>query len=277
VLHRVTPAASATDAEPRRVLVVCPWSPGRERTVAKFAEGQLANVRLGPGISFEFRMAKLSPDVWDNYHDLMLADVGALEAGLDAQREGYDAVVVETIGDSGVEQLRAVLDIPVVGAGQASHLAAMMLGRRFSVIVVWEGFRLIHERTLRNYGWEDRCASIRCLDMKPGEPDFADMFGGREERFYPALAELAELCVAEDGADTIVLGSTTMYAAYPYLRDRLPVPVVEPAAASYKAAESLLALGLTQSRAAYAPATSPLADVLHPMFETGRRWPPPAG
>ena len=70
----------------------------------------------------------------------------------------------------------------------------------------------------------------------------------------------------------LMLGSTTFYAAYPYLRERMPVPVIEPARVSYKAAESLVALGLTHSRAAYRPATVPLREMVHAMAEAGRRW-----
>ena len=252
--------------------MLCPWAPGREEMIEKFSAGQLSNVELLPDVTLDFRMAKLAPDVWDNYYDLMLADLGLVMLGANAESEGYDAVVIETIGDGGLEELRSLLAIPVVGAGQASHLLAMQLRRTFSILVVWDGFKLIHQRTLRRYGWSDRCASIRALDMKPGEPDFADMFGGREDRFYPALAELAQQCVDEDGADVIVLGSTTMYAAYRYLREALDVPVVEPAAASYKAVESLLALGLTHSRHAYASVTAPLSEALQAMSDAGARW-----
>lgn len=255
-----------------RVLVLCPWVPGRQEVIETVSSGQLAGASFSPTVAFDFRLAKFSPDDWDNYHDLMLADLSLLELGLDAERDGYDAVVIETIGDGGLEQLRAVLDIPVIGAGQASHLMAMALGRRFSILVVWEGFSLIHERTLRTYGWADRCASIRCLDMQRGEPDFTDMFGGREERFYPALLELAEHCITHDGADTIILGSTTMYKAHAYLRERLSVPVIEPAAVAYKAAETMLALGLTHSRAAYRRAAMPYADVVHGMLDSARMW-----
>jgi Asp/Glu/hydantoin racemase len=256
----------------KKVLVLCPWSLGREHTIEKFSKGQLSNVALLPGVTLDFRMTRLSPDVWDNYYDLMLADFGLVLLGAEAEREGYDGVVIETIGDGGLEELRSLLDIPVVGSGQAAHLTAMQLGRRFSILVVWEGFKLIHERTLRRYGWSDRCASIRALDMKPGEPDFTDMFGGREERFYPALAALARRCIDEDGADVIVLGSTTMYAAYRYLREMLEVPVIEPAAAAYKAMDGLLALQLTHSRRAYAPATAPLDDIRRAMGAAAARW-----
>jgi Asp/Glu/hydantoin racemase len=56
----------------------------------------------------------------------------------------------------------------------------------------------------------------------------------------------------EDGADVICLGSTTMHQAHSYLSEALPVPVINPGPLTYKLAETMLALGLTQSRRAYA-------------------------
>ena len=55
----------------------------------------------------------------------------------------------------------------------------------------------------------------------------------------------------EDGAEVICIGSTTMHQAVPYLRENLPVPVINPGPLTYKLAEMLLGLGLTQSRKAY--------------------------
>jgi allantoin racemase len=42
-----------------------------------------------------------------------------------------------------------------------------------------------------------------------------------------------------------------MHQAHGYLRDQLPVPVINPGPLTYKLAETMLALGLTQSRQAY--------------------------
>jgi allantoin racemase len=260
------------NATPTRILVVCPWSPGREAIIDRFSTAQLDGGRWLPDVTFDFRMTKTAPDLWDNHHDLLLADLALVEPALEAQEEGYDAVVLESIGDGGLDELRAVLDIPVVSAGQAAHLLALQLGRRFSVLHIWEGLELIHRRALRMHGWEDRCASIRWLEMTAAELNFADMFGPRRDHVCAALAELGTRCIEEDGADVLLLGSTTLYPAFGYLRDRMPVPVIEPAVAAYKAAESLVALGLTHSRAAYRPATVPLKEMVHAMVDAGRRW-----
>ena len=39
---------------------------------------------------------------------MVLADVGILEAGLDAEKEGFLAVCIDTMSDSGVSALRSV-------------------------------------------------------------------------------------------------------------------------------------------------------------------------
>jgi allantoin racemase len=70
------------------------------------------------------------------------------------------------------------------------------------------------------------------------------------------LIESATNCVEEDGADVIVLGSTTMHEAAAALSERLPVPVINPGPTAFKLAETMLALGLTHSRMAN-PTSSP--------------------
>ena len=44
------------------------------------------------------------------------------------------------------------------------------------------------------------------------------------------------------------MGSTTMHQAVPYLRENLPVPVINPGPLTYKLAECCIGLGLSQSR-----------------------------
>ena len=87
-----------------KVLVIVPFA---------FGEGGLANrraqmqaVKLGPEIDFEFRGVKAGPALFDSYHDLAIADVALFEAGKNAQEEGYDAVCIDTMSDSGMNALR---------------------------------------------------------------------------------------------------------------------------------------------------------------------------
>ena len=59
-------------------------------------------------------------------------------------------------------------------------------------------------------------------------PDNQSLMSGKEETVFPLLYQAAMRCVEEDGADVILLGSTTMHQAHAYLDERLPVPVINP-------------------------------------------------
>jgi allantoin racemase len=217
------------------------------------------------GTEFVFRGVVVGPLTYDNYQDWLLAEFGILQAGCNAVAEGFDAVCIDTLSDAGVNALRSALDIPVVGAGQAAYLMALALGRRFSILTQWQPWFAIYEKGLHEAGIRDRCISMRSVDLRP---DLENLLGGKEEQVLPILLAEAQNCVA-DGADVIVLGSTTMHQAHAYLSRSLPVPVVNPGPASYALAHSLHTLGERgHSRVAFQRADAD-ADLLREMAGSG--------
>ncbi|MEO3388592.1 aspartate/glutamate racemase family protein [Mesorhizobium sp. CAU 1741] len=229
-----------------RVLVVVPF-PMDEGNVAK-RRAQLDAVRLGDGISFDYRPVRIAPANYVSQQDSVLADVGILEAGMTAQAEGYDAVCIDTVSDSGMSALRSVLDIPVIGPGRHAMLAALMLGERFSILAMWDRWRHLYTKTLAELGLQHKCASIRSAGLQPNNQS---LLAGKEDEFFPALHKAAMRCVEEDGADVILLGSTTMHEAHAYLAERLPVPIINPGPLTYRLAEAAIKLRLPHSRASY--------------------------
>src|SRR5712691_12907003 len=119
-----------------RVLVIVPFPLGESGIANRAA--QLEKVELGPGIEFDFRGVRAGPALLDSGHDTGLAEIALAEVGIRAQEEGYDAVCIDTMSDSGVNVLRSFLDIPVIGPGRASYLTALMLGDTFSVLTLSE-------------------------------------------------------------------------------------------------------------------------------------------
>ena len=93
------------------------------------------------------------------------------------------------------------------------------------------------------------------------------LLAGKEDEIFPALEALARSCIKEDGADVILLGSTTMHQAHGFLAERLPVPVINPGPLSYKLAEAALGLGLTHSRVAYPVSPAPMPELLRAMLD----------
>jgi allantoin racemase len=228
-----------------RVCVLVPFALD-ETGLANRRQQQLS-VRLSPDMALEYKPVKAGPALYDSYHDYVLADFAMLEAGLEAADEGYDAICIDTMSDSGANALRSLLDIPVITPGRASYLTALMLGDRFSVLTQWDGWIALYTKGVREYGLSERLVSVRSINTLP---DVENLLGGKEDVVFPKLRAAGLQCV-EDGADVICLGSTTMHQAHAYLADKLPVPVINPGPLTYKLAETMLSLGLTHSRHAY--------------------------
>ncbi len=227
-------------------------------------EAQLEAVQFGPGIEFHFRPVRAAPANYTSEHDAVLADVSILDTCKSAQEEGYDAVCIDTMSDSGLAAARSLLDIPVIGPGRASMLAALMLGERFSILIMWERWRHLYRKTIAELSLGARCASIRSIGVTP---DNQALLAGKEEQVFPLLLEAARACVEQDGAEVILLGSTTMHQAHGYLAARLPVPVINPGPLTYKLAEATLALGLKHSRKAFPKPLVPRVDMIDAFFK----------
>lgn len=150
--------------------------------------------------------------------------------------ERFDAVVVAAFGDPGLAGLREALPIPVTGLTEAALASASLLGQRFSIVAISQRIRAWYRETVQHIGLEGRLASIRGLD----EPlaDIGNVQGNQGDR----LVALAERCVAEDGADVIVLAGAPLAGLARSLRGRLPVPVVDGVSSAVRHAESLVAL-----------------------------------
>jgi allantoin racemase len=165
-----------------------------------------------------------------------------------AEKRGFDAIIIGCYSDPGLDALRELLAIPVIGPGAASlHLAAQ-LGTRISVLTPsGRGYGRVAAR-LRALGLAPLLASVRGIGLsvmelaqqKPGALDKA--------------AEAARVAVEQDGADVLVLGCMSM-AFLPgvtqALGGKVGVPVVNPVIAALKTAEACIAMGLRHSKQAW--------------------------
>lgn len=254
--------------KPRRVLVIVPFAMSQDNLLLR--QQQLAGVQFGDGIRFEYRAVRAGPLNYASHHDFALADVANFEAGCRAQDDGYDAVCIDTMSDSGVAALRSVLDIPVFGPGKASMLMALTLGDRFSILTMASRWKPLYKKALDELGLHHKCASVRAIEVPP---DNQALLSGKEEEVFPLLEAAGRKAIEEDGAEVLVLGSTTMHQSHAYLRTRLPVPVINPGPLSYKLAEAALALGLSHSRVGYPRPMHPRLDMLQSMFDAAEKAP----
>ena len=239
----------------KRIKIIVPI-PMDEAGVANRAS-QLPAERIREGFDVEFVAVSWGAALGDSYYDTMLMDMSVFEAGIKAEEEGFDAVCIDTVSDSGMYALRSRLNIPVIGPGQAAFHAACMLGHKFSVITMWDEWYHLYKKILSEYKLEARCASLRSIKTRP---DLEELLEGKEEVIFKKLEEESLRAIEDDGADVIVLGSTTMHQSHGYLSEVLPVPVINPGQISYKLCEVFLELGLTHSKTAFPTPEMPNDD-----------------
>jgi len=249
----------------KKILTIVPFAMSPENLALR--QQQLEGLQFGPDLHFEYRSVKAGPVNYSSHHDFVLADASIFEAGCRAQQEGFAAVCIDTMSDSGVAALRSVLDIPVFGPGKVSMLSALMLGDRFSILTMASRWKPLYKKALDELGMHHKCASVRAIEVSP---DNQALLSGKEEEVFPMLEAAAMKAIEIDGADVIILGSTTMHQAHAHLQARLPVPVINPGPLSYKIAESMLALGHTHSRTAYPRPMHPRLDMLSAMMDAAK-------
>ena len=199
-------------------------------------------------LQIDFCAAKNGGKILDSYYEMTLADAFVLEAGLFAESEGYDAVCINSMSDSGLSALRSRLTIPVVGPGEACFLTAAMLGHQFSVITMWDRWKPLYRKVALELQMQHRLASIESIDTRP---DAEELLAGKEEFVFEKLEAAARRAIDHHGADVIILGSTTMHQSAEFLSNALEVPVLNPGLVALKHCELLVQLGLTHSKRAY--------------------------
>jgi allantoin racemase len=188
----------------------------------------------------------------ESYFDEALALPDTIAKIMQAERDGVDAVVIDCMGDPGMDAGREATSLLVLGPAQtAMHLAAL-LGHRFSIVTVLDAVVPLLDDLATKYGLAGKLASIRSVDIPVLELD-------DHERLVSALVSESVKAIEEDGAHAIVFGCTGMRGCADGLRASLAdagypgIPVIDPVIAAFKIAEAMVDLGLTPSQRTYAP------------------------
>jgi allantoin racemase len=190
-----------------------------------------------------------------NAPDLLgLAVPPFIEAYLEAERQGYDAVVPLGTLDLGVDAGRSAVNIPVVGPSESMLHIASMLGRRFGIIMYDDFVLPLGYRMVERFNMMHKVVGWRTCGF-----ELPDIIANRDQvvgNFVDQARELIRL-----GADVILPMGITQCPVHikpDWLMDQLGVPVVEGIGAPIRLAAMLVSLKLNYSRG-YWP-KSPLHD-----------------
>ena len=76
-----------------------------------------------------------------------------------------DAHVIACFDDTGLDAARALLDMPVVGIGEAAMHVASLLGHRFAIVTTLSRSVPILRDNVDRYGLGARCCAVRASDI----------------------------------------------------------------------------------------------------------------
>ncbi|MEW6440532.1 MAG: aspartate/glutamate racemase family protein [bacterium] len=218
-----------------------------------------------PDTEVEIHYVKHSSYVVHSYYMEMLNNIWLLDGVIEAERQGYDAVIIGCADDPGIREARQAVDIPVVAPAEAAMMLACTLGSRFGMITVLPELVAFCERNIRNYGMESRAVRpVRVHDL--GEDWVNALFEMllNPQVIFPGFEELCRACI-QDGAEVILpcccaLSPAASLAGYREVPGT-GVPVVDVTQAALKLAETLVdlkrAVGLGKSRRCTYKSTPP--------------------
>ena len=127
----------------------------------------------------------------------------AIQNAIRAGRENYDAFVLGHFQDAGLDEIKAVLDMPVLGLGETTMLHACTLGRRFGLITIDPVFIPWHEDQILRYGLSHRSVGVEAMKTTP---ELYMRALAEEETYQDVLAQFREQAqlLVERGADVLI-------------------------------------------------------------------------
>jgi allantoin racemase len=175
---------------------------------------------------------------YHTYEGLIWSDI--VRVARDTAVQKFDALVIGCFYDPALYEAREISgECVVVAPCESSVKIASSLGSKFSVIVGRQKWVPKMESTIAKYGYASKLASMRHVGM--GVEDFHR----DAEETSRRMTEAATRAVEEDGAEVIILGSTSEFGFYRKLQDNLKarfgvaVPVIDCGIAAFKYAEFL--------------------------------------
>jgi allantoin racemase len=143
-------------------------------------------------------------------------------------------IVISAFGDPGIELLRALTDVPIVGICESSILEAAHGGRRFGIATVTPDLVGPIDDSVHALGLGGLYTGTR---LTSGDPL---ALAADPVRLEAALADAVKACIEQDGAQAVVIGGGPLGQAAIGLAHRFSVPVIAPIPAAMRKLALLL-------------------------------------
>lgn len=202
---------------PTRILIINP-----NTTQSMTQKIQIAATAAAPyGIDVIARSPSQGPASIQGEEDGLAALPGLIEEAKKGETEGFDAAIIACFDDTGLSELRTLVNMPVIGIGEAAFHAAMMLGTPFSVVTTLAISIPIIEQNLRDYGLDSMCLNVRASDVP-----VLDLENPDSDAQQKISLEISK-ALKEDKAQAIILGCAGMADLSKQLSIKHKVPVID--------------------------------------------------
>jgi len=232
-----------------KILYLVPGPMGRtpEGKVELKRRGDMLKGYAAPSTQVGIDDVAEGPASIESMYEEYLSIPSAARRAAELEEEGWDAIILGCYGDPGIDALRELLTIPIIGPGEATALMAASLGHRFSIITITDSTIAPTERQIRNIGVSEKLASVRSVGIPVLE------LHHDRERTIEATIEQGRKAIEQDRADTLIVGCMSMgfLEIAEAAGAELGVPFLNPAKVALKFAEATLGSGLTHSKRAY--------------------------
>jgi Asp/Glu/hydantoin racemase len=205
------------DMAPRRILLINPNS--NEATTAMMVA--IASSAAADGFDIVGATATRAPT--------MIVSAEALEAAAPeveqialAHQDSCDGFIVSAFGDPGLAGIKAAMTLPAVGIGESAMREAAANGRRFGVATTTPLLKAKIDALPDTLGLRSRYTGTRFAGGDPQE------LMRDPARLREALAGAVEACIAQDGAEAVIIGGGPLGEAARELRPLFTVPVIAP-------------------------------------------------
>jgi len=195
-----------------------------------------------PDTQVEVTKIPHGPETLESYYDESLATPYILEAVKEANRQGFDAIIIAAFCDPGLEAVKEISTIPVYGLEETTFSVALLLGNKFGILTEKKHKVAVKQQHVRKHGLESRLASVRPLNMSVAE------IAADPARTKQVGMEVARQMIEEDGAEVIIMGCASMAGYSEELERELGVPVLDPTAITFKVVEALTEIGVRHSK-----------------------------
>lgn len=221
-------------------------NPNTTASMTRKAEATALNVARS-GTEIVATNSKSGPYSIEGFYDVAACLPGLLDEA--RRHKDADAVIIACFDDTGLDAMRCLFDVPVIGIGEAGYHAASMVASRFSVVTTLSRSVAGISDNIRRYGLDARCASVRATDIP-----VLKLEEGDPESLADIRAEIAA-AISQDKAEAIVLGCAGMVDLMQQLSEEFGIPVIDGISCAIGMAEALVAAGISTSKAgAYATA-----------------------